>query len=526
MTEEKEVRSKLRWPDILLVVASGALTALSFPKFNLSFLAWISLIPLLFALLNKSPRQSFLLGLIGGISFNAILIDWIPDVPSHYGNLSVGMSFLIFLVFVLYLALYWALFAWLFARVHRTYPRLIFLMVPFIWVSLEYILSHLLTGFPWGLLGYTQYRNLWFLQLTSLLGIYGISFMLVLFQSMFVISMVSRRRTPFFLALMLMIIVHLAGWSVMHPSPETRESFEAAVIQGNVSSDIDWSRIPDRQEWDLFESHMTLSSEAYHSGASLIVWPEFTVPLCFSCPFGIYPEFKARLIQFVRESRCTLLLGTSETTFSEGDVRYLNTALCLHPDLSISEYYKMHLVPFGEYIPYKKVFFFIEKLTQAIGEISPGKKFVLHQFEGNKFGSPICFEIIFPDLVRKFVKKGADFLVTITNDGWYGNSSAPYQHFAIAVVRAVENRRFLLRAATTGISGIIDPYGRILSRSEMMTQTFLTAAISPMEILTPYTRWGDFFSLACLTLSAIFLILALVLKKNGRKKQGIEGKRL
>ena len=517
---------RIRWFDILLVVVSGTLTALSFPKFNLSFLAWISLIPLFFALLNKSPRQSFLLGLIGGISFNAILIYWIPDVPSHYGNLSVGMSFLIFLVFVLYLALYWALFSWFFTRIRRAYPRLIFILAPFIWTSLEYILTHFLTGFPWGLLGYTQHQNLWFLQLAPLSGIYGLSFILVLFQSTFVYSMVERRRAPFFLALILIILIHLGGWAVMKSPLKMQESFGAGVIQGNVSSDIYWNQISDPQKHDLFDRHLQLSHQAYKKGSGLIIWPEFTVPLCFSCAYGIYPEFKEKLFQFVCESGCTLLLGTNETTFSQQNTYYFNTALCLHPDLSISEYYKMHLVPFGEYTPYKKVFFFIEKMTHAIGKITPGKEHVLHQFDGNKFGTPICYEIIFPDLVRKFVKKGADILVTITNDGWYGNSSAPYQHFAIAVVRAVENRRFLLRAATTGISGIIDPYGRVLSRSEMMTQTFLTGTISSMEILTPYARWGDFFPLACLTLSVLFLILAVVVKKNDRKKHQLQGKSL
>jgi apolipoprotein N-acyltransferase len=509
---------KARWFDILLAAASGALTALAFPKFNLSFLAWISLIPLFFALLNKSPKQSFLLGLLGGISFNAILIHWIPDVPSHYGNLSVGMSFLIFLVFVLYLALYWALFSWLFARIHRAYPKLLFLLVPFIWTALEYILAHFLTGFPWGLLGYTQYQNLWFLQLAPLFGIYGLSFMIVLFQSMFVFSMVQRRRAPFFLALALIILVHLGGWIFLHSTSRMEESFKAAVIQGNISSDLDWNRISERQKRELLDRHLRLSSLACEDGAGLIIWPEFTVPLCFSCSYGLYPEFKEDLYRFVQSSGTTLLLGTIETAFSQDNARYFNTALCLHPDLSLTEYHKMHLVPFGEYIPYKKLFFFVEKITHAIGEITPGKQYVFHQYEGKKFATPICYEIIFPDLVRKFVKKGADFLVTITNDSWYGNSSAPYQHFAIAVVRAVENRRFLLRAATTGISGIVDPYGRILSRSEMMTQTFLAATIAPAETLTPYTRWGDLFPLTCLTLSVLFLMLTLVFKKNERQK--------
>lgn len=517
---------KTRWLHILLVILSGALTALSFPKFDLSFLCWISLIPFFFALYNKTPKQSFLLGFLGGIAFNAILIYWIPAVPAHYGDLSIVMSLLIYTVFVFYLALFWALFSWCFSKIHGAFPKLIFFLAPFIWIAFEYILTHFLTGFPWGLLGYSQHKNLWFLQLASLAGIYGISFMIVLFQSLFVYSMIHRRKAPFFLGLTLVVLIHIWGWAIMKNNPSKEDSFRASVIQGNVSSDIRWDQTSDLKIRDLLNQHLSLSSEAIDQDSRLIIWPEFSVPLCFSCSYYIFPEFRKKLSRFAKESGSTLLLGTNETVMDKQLPRYYNTALCLHPDLSMSQYYKMHLVPFGEYTPYKKILFFIEKMTHAIGELTPGEEFVLHEFEGKKFGSPICYEIIFPNLVRKFVKKGADFLVTITNDGWYGVSSAPFQHFAIAVVRAVENRRFLLRSATTGVSGIIDPYGRILSRTGMMTQGSLTETITPMDTRTPYTRFGDFAPLAGLTLGAVFLILALAYRKNGNKKSRFQKKRL
>ena len=508
---------RIKWADIFLVVLSGTLTALAFPKFNLSFFAWVSLIPFLFVLAQKTPKQSFVLGLLAGISFNAILIYWIPDVPAHYGNLSIGMSLFIYAVFVLYLALFWAFFSFCFAKIRRAYPNLFFLLAPFLWIAFEYILTHFLTGFPWGLLGYSQYKNLWFLQIASITGIYGLSFILVLFQSSFVYSMIQKRRMPFFLVLFLILIIHIWGWLSMTKTLDTKPSFKASVIQGNVSSDINWNQISDQQKWNLFQRHLDLSASAYAEGSGLILWPEFTVPLCFSCPYGIYQEFKQRLLDFVEETGSTLLVGTNETAVSQQNALYFNTALCIHPGQRMTKYYKMHLVPFGEYTPYKKVFFFIENMTHAIGEITPGSEHVLHEYRGKNFGSPICYEIIFPNLVRNFVKKGAEFLVTITNDGWYGKSSAPYQHFAIAVVRAVENRRYLLRAATTGVSGIVDPYGRIIHRSEMMTQTYLTENISPIDKLTLYTRWGDFLPLISLTLGVLFLILAMVIKKNGRK---------
>jgi apolipoprotein N-acyltransferase len=509
---------RIKWTDILLSVLGGVLTALSFPKFNLSFFAWISLIPILFVLARKTPKQSFIIGLIAGISFNAILIYWIPDVPAHYGNLSIGISLLIYAVFVLYLALFWAFFSLCFAKIRRIYPNLSFLLAPFLWIVFEYILTHFLTGFPWGLLGYSQYKNIWFLQLASITGIYGMSFILVLFQSLFVYSMIKKRRTPFFLGLFLVLIIHFLGWLSTENTLQGTGPFKASVIQGNVSSDIIWDQISDQQKWDLFQRHLDLSLNAYANDSGLIIWPEFTVPLCFSCPYGIYLEFKQRLFDFVDKTGCALLLGTIERSLSQQKIHYYNTALCLHPGLNMSKYYKMHLVPFGEYIPYKKIFFFTEKMTHAIGELTPGNEYILHEYQGKEFASPICYEIIFPNLVRNFTRKGAQFLVTITNDSWYGKSSAPYQHFAIAVIRAVENRRYLLRAATTGVSGIIDPYGRIIARSEMMTQTFLTATIVPLNKLTLYTRLGDFLPLISLTLGILFLILAIAIKKNERKR--------
>ena len=497
---------------------SGVLSALAFPKIGLAFLVWVSLISLLFALAKKRPGQSFLLGLISGFVFYGILLYWVPSVPAHYGGLSPVLSLLVYLLLALFLGLFWGFFGSSFSIIGRRFPALIFLLAPFLWIGLEYILTYFLTGFPWGLLGYAQYKNILFIQLSSLTGVYGLSFVIVLFQTAFVYSLTAKKRAPFFIALSLVLLIHAGGWLSLKPVTPTPESITAAVLQGNVSSDIYWDQISSQETLRFFEQHIDLSEQAFQSGARLIIWPEFSVPLCFSCPQGMYQLFKQRLFDFVIRTKATLLLGTNETTGPPDDLKYHNTALCLAPDLSISQYYKMHLVPFGEYTPYKKVFSFIEKVTHAIGDITPGTKHVLHHFDGQKFGSPICYEVIFPNLVRRFVRLGASFLVTITNDGWYGETSAPHQHFSMAVLRAVENRRFLLRAATTGVSGIVDPYGRILARSELMTRTFLTGTITPARKLSLYTRCGDVLPIAGLTLGALFLILAVLKRKNDGKR--------
>lgn len=512
--EEFHPKGKIKLADIFLVLVSGALTALAFPKFSFSFLIWISLIPLLYALAGKTPKQSFLLGLLAGFVFYALLLNWVPDVPAHYGGLSTVFSLLIFFVFMLYLALFWGLFSWVFSRLRHQLPIASYFIAPFIWVTFEFVLTHLLTGFPWGLLGYAQFQNLMFIQMASVTGIYGLSFMIVLFQSLFVLSMQQRRRRFFFVGLAVILLIHLGGFFSLRTSPASNGTFQASVIQGNISSDISWDRLSTEEIIQLFERHMDLTYLAHSEGAQLIIWPEFSVPLCFSCPYGIYLEFKNRIVHFVEDTGKTLLIGTNETRSSAEENEYFNTALCIGPDLNPTEYYKMHLVPFGEYTPYKKVFSFINTMTHAIGDVTPGKEYVLHEVNGIRFGSPICYEVVFPDLVRRFVKNGARFLTTITNDGWYGKSSAPYQHFAIAVLRAVENRRFLLRAATTGISGIVDPHGRILSKSQLNIQTHLTGSITPLSRLTPYARLGDTFAYGCLTLSLLFLILTVARRKK------------
>ena len=471
---------------VLGAAASGALTAVAFPKFDLMFFAWISLIPLLFLLAKARPGRGLVLGGTAGAVFYAILLYWIPDVPAHYGHLSRPFSLLIDVLLVLLLASTWALFGGVFGFLRVRLGNAAFFVAPFLWVALEYAVTHVLTGFPWGLLGVSQYQNTAFIQMSAITGVYGVSFMLVLFQAYFVVSIESMKRAPFAVAAVAMAAVHLAGAISLPKQAAGAESFRAAVIQGNVSSDIRWGALSADQTTALFEEHMDLTRRAFQAGARLIVWPEFTVPLCFSCGNEPYVRFRTALERFVEETGATLLIGTNETSNTGEAASYFNSSLCLSPGRAVSRYAKMHLVPFGEYTPYKAVFGFVNKLTHAIGELTPGRYYALHSFRDIPFGTPICYEIVFPDLVRRFAKKGARFLATITNDGWYGRSAAPYQHFAAAVLRAAENRRFLLRAATTGISGIIDPAGRIVGRTEIGDKTFLCADIVPSSETTFY----------------------------------------
>ena len=507
--------------ELIFALLSGALTALAFPKFKLIFFAWISLIPLLKMLPGKRPGQGFKLGLLSGFAFYAVLLYWIPAVPMHYGNMSLGISILVYIMLALVLALFWGLFGWITCLVgKKLFTGEIYLLIPFFWITSEFLVTKALTGFPWGVLGYSQQPNLYLIQMASVTGVYGISFLLILFQCMFLLSMRIKKRSPFFSILALILLIHMAGFlTVRNIKEETGENtFKASVIQGNISSDIYWPNLSDEEKRGLLEEHLQLSQECVDEGSRLIVWPEFSLPLCFSCPYGLYLDFRKSLEEFVSRTDSTLVLGTNEIGSDGENTLYFNSSLTLRPDSSFTQYNKMHLVPFGEYTPYKKVFFFIDRLTHSIGEVTSGREHILHSYRGIPFGTPICYEIIFPNLVRKFTQKGAQFLATITNDGWYGRSAAPYQHFSIAVLRAVENRRYLLRAATTGISGFIDPYGRIITSSALDTQTHLTASISPKHKKTLYTRLGDWLPYLSLTLTLLFLILAFLKRKNNNDR--------
>jgi apolipoprotein N-acyltransferase len=499
--------------DLVFTAFSGFLAAAAFPKVEWPFMAWIAFIPLLAVLSRKNGRKSFLKGWLAGTIFYGILLYWIPAVPSHYAGMSTVLSLSVYLLLVMVLGLSWALFALLFGVIHRRRAALAFLAAPFLWIGVEYLLTHALTGFPWGLIGISQYRNLPLIQIAALTGVYGISFVLVLFQSLFVYSIRAARRAPFAVGIVLLALVHIGGALSLGRVRPTPESFPAAVIQGNVPSEIYWTQTGADKIMSLFEDHVALTRRASEAGAKLVVWPEFTVPLCFSCDDPLYESFKRILTRFVKETGTSLLLGTNETAGPPDRKLFFNSSLCLNPDRDMTSYAKMHLVPFGEYTPYKKLLGFVEKVSHAVGELTPGTEPALHGFRSLKFGTPICYEIIFPDLVRRFTKAGANFLVTITNDGWYGRSSAPYQHFANAVLRAVENRRFLLRAATTGISGVIDPYGRILVKSEIGVRTYLAETITPTSDLTFYARNGDLFALLGLTIGGLLFIVGLFTRR-------------
>lgn len=497
-------------------VISGILLFLSFPNIDLSFLAWIAMIPFLFYLYGKDKKESFFAGLIFGFVYFFGTLYWIYHALNRYGSISFVLSIIIVAFLCLYLALYPALFALLFSRYTRKTNLPISFFAPILWTVLEYIRSYLLTGFPWSSIGYSQYKLLSLIQLSDITGIYGISFIVVAFNSAVVDILLLKKRqkerplfsvTPTIFSLIFLAFLLTFSFSYgLYRLNQDREgsNLKVAIIQGSIEQDKKWEPAYQRE---VIEIYKELSLKASYANPDLIVWPETAVPFYF----GKDKYWTDLLLNIKRELNSYLLFGSVLMRESKSDkginIFYTNSAVLLNRDGNIVYAYdKIHLVPFGEYVPLRSLLFFINKITYGIGDYTPGNSYLKANTPFGSFGTLICYEIIFPGLVRKFFLKDGDFIVTITNDAWFGKTSGPYQHFSMAVFRAIENRKPVIRVANTGISGFIDSSGRIIKSTSLFERTYLVETIKTDRTRTFYSKYGDIFVYICL-ICTIFVIM-------------------
>jgi len=483
---------------------------LSFPNFNLWGFGWFGFVPLFFALEDKNSFQRFLIGYLTGIIFFCGVIWWLCHV-----------SILGLVLLILYLAIYFGIFG-LFIRSYLLSTTYSLFFIPSFWILLEYLRSHLFTGFGWALLGYSQYLNLTLIQISDITGIWGVSFFMMMtntviyelikdFRLVFAVhrlpksEVIATRYTLYAKRYLLVFILFIViwGYGVFRLGQYTNDKpkLKVSVIQGNIPQEIKWEKEAGKF---ILDRYLDLTLKAAEDHPDLIIWPEAAYPKVL-----IYTDKKDRLIveDFVEEKKIPLLLGV----VIREDRRYFNSAVLIEPDKRAPQRYdKLHLVPFGEYIPLKKIFRFLETVY-PIGDFTPGKDYTLFSLTSkeldvseSKFSVLICFEDIFPEISRRFVKKGADFLVVITNDAWFGKSSAPYQHLQASVFRAIENRRYLVRAANTGVSCFITPKGEIISKVSKNKEDIFISGYRTEEVLlkkrnlTLYTRFGDYFIPLCL----------------------------
>ncbi len=499
---------------------SGLLLVLSFPTFDFFPLAWIALVPLLIFLRDKDPWTAFTGGFYFGLVYFLGTLYWIYHSLYYYGAIPLVPSILLIVVLCMYFSLYPAVFAMIYAANIKNTDMPSLLVAPMIWTTLEFLRSYALSGFPWSSLGYSQYSFLPIIQIADITGVYGVSFLIVSVNGALVDVLLLKQKykerplasylptTSGFAALIFFLIFTLGyGFYRLHQD-RPGSVIKVAVVQGDIEQDKKWD--PAYQK-SVISVYKDLSFAAARETPALIVWPETSVPFFF----GADKERTADMISFERQFNSYLLFG-SVTVKNRTDTaalsrpRYANSSILLDKNGNITYFYdKMHLVPFGEFIPLRPLLSFVD-LTGAIGDFVPGDGHTKAMTPFGSFGTLICYEITFPGLVRKFFTKGGDFIVTITNDAWFGRTPGPYQHFSMAVFRAIENRKPVVRAANTGISGFIDSSGRILGKTGLFTRTYLVSSVKTDRTLSPYTKYGDIFSY----LSIVGTLLMLIRKRS------------
>ncbi len=482
---------------IALSILSGLLFAFAFPtamsNAGIGALAFIALAPLLIAIVKSAKGvHAFVYGWIAMTAAWLVMVPWVVRVMSHYGGLPFITGVLIFIAMAIFLGLYGGLFAWIVFRLRLRERFLPWLLVPLAWAAVEFARTYLLTGFPWNLIATAliDYQSL--VQLDRFAGPYFLGTLVVL-PSVILAWLITQRVPSIARVLVLGAtgILILVWWgtglvsSKLILRPTGSATMTAAMLQPNISQEMRWD---EDNVLTIYQRMIAMTEEAAKHGAKVVIWPESTVPLSFSDT----PFYKQSIEDLSRKYDIDIILGSVATDPARPG-RIWNSAFLVSKGNTIGHYDKIRLVPFGEYVPMRKVLFFAEKLVRAVGEFEFGTNDI--PLAGKlTYGPAICYEVVYPQITRTQVKNGADVIVTITNDAWYDGTSAPAQHLWQARMRAVEGDRYMLRAGTTGISAFIDPTGQLIESIPMGRDGILYANFHPRTSLTPYMRFGDWFA--------------------------------
>ncbi len=529
----------------LLTLLSAALQILIFPLPNLYMLSWIAITPLLIAILRArrpgtlqldagtkllpaTPLQAFLLSYVCGIVWYAGTCYWIGGVMHQYGGVNAPAAAGLLFLFCLYLALYhgvFGLFIGLLARSASAPPAIegtsrplssnplnprALLLSPILWVAVEFART-CITGFPWGLLGTTQVDNIPFARIAAITGVYGLSFEIMLVNAALAAAflLTGDKRNRLLLASVIAAAILQSG--SFFPAPMVPADHTAVLVQANVPilEGSDWTK-------DYFNQtlrDLTQLSLNFQPHPDLIVWPESPAPFYASDPL-----FRDAVSSVATQSKAWLLTGSigirnASATLGQATEMYNSAALVSPSGDWVSRYDKIHLVPFGEYVPFRSIFGFAGGLTKEVGDFSRGTSRAPLDAGGSRLGTFICYESIFPDDIRQFANNGADVLVNISNDGWYGDSGAYAQHLKQSRMRAVENQRWLLLDTNTGLTASIDPNGRIVTSAPRKLRTALQVPYALSSTVTFYSRHGDWFAYGCAIISAAALLIRLLLNR-------------
>jgi apolipoprotein N-acyltransferase len=504
---------KLSGYSIFFALFSGILLFLSFPKFGLGFIAWIAFVPLFIVLRDVvSIRRALFLGWITGLTACIGIIYWITYVVWNYGHLPLYLGVTIMLLLACYLSVYIALFAAGIVYFRKKTP--LCFIAPVLWVCLEYLKSQLFTGFPWENLGYSQFNNIFFIQIADIVGVFGLSFLIILLNTAFFEIITERSKKSFALAASVLILwsgVYAYGILRINQIDQRLKdapAMEVSLIQGNIDQSIKWNENFQKETIRIYED---LSLRHPPANGGLIVWPETAVPFNFQDENDLHRQVKELSVK----AKSWFIFGSMSYAPGSENTDYYNSAYLLSPQGDIrGKYDKVHLVPYGEYVPLRTIFPFISSLAAGIGDFAEGKGFYPLTLDERKIGVMICYEGILPEAARMYKNDAAELLVNITNDAWFGTTSAPYQHLSMSIFRAVETRLYLVRAANTGISAIVDPTGKILAQTEIFKKDEIHGKIKFIALPTFYARYGDLLVGACF----ICLIIFFLWRLKGRKK--------
>jgi apolipoprotein N-acyltransferase len=459
-----------------------------------------------------SPPRAFSLGLLtGGVYFGGTLY-WLVETMTTFGGLSPALAALAALLLVAYLSLFPAMFTLGLWRLAGAYGPAALLLASPVWVATELGRQYVWDGFPWALLGYSQVTVLPVAQLASVTGVYGLSGLLALTAAAAARVVLDRGRSRWTMAASVALLVAVcAGWGQWRLTRgallNEGEPVRVAVLQANIAQEDKWNpALADA----ISEQYLRMSRDALARGATFVIWPESSTPFFFE-----HDLIRGGAIRrLAAEGRATLLIGSdqiepvrAEPGRTDPAERLYNAAFLVKPDGHVGAVYrKMHLVPFGEYVPARRLLFFVSPIVEAMTDFSPGDAPVLLPVGRHVASTAICYEVIYGSLMRRFVLEGSELLTTITNDAWYGWSSAPYQHWDQAAMRSIENGRYLARAANTGISGFVDPYGRVIQMSSLFEEDLLVADVRFLTVRTVYAVLGDVIAWLSLAVTAAALL--------------------
>jgi apolipoprotein N-acyltransferase len=517
------------WKSVLLILLASGLQILVFPNFGFAFLAWILIVPLLWVFDSRGVAASFLLGALFGLLMALGITSWLYYAVVHYFGASPAAGFgLVVAACLFYASLYTGLFGALvsFCRPLVRGPAGV-ILVPCFWVFCEILRADWVTENAWGLLGYSQYQWLTLIQVADLTGVYGISFLVVMGNvALYRIlrSWTDRRKRPerpgrafqdLGTALALPALLLLAALLYGHVRLQRYESasrgeprIRVAAIQGNINRAYRWKSI---YYGKSLAKYLEMSRLPEARNADLLVWPENAL--------NFHPDREPMFLNLICKTLSDpprpLLTGAPHmNTGTENREEFFNAAYLITGEGIQGIYKKIHLMPFSERKPAWMERFFASP-GEAPSSFFPGQEYTVFSLPGTAFATPVCFEMVYPDLVRRFVRNGAEFLVNISNDSWFGPGAGSHQHLIFSTIRAVENRRFVLRAANTGISAVVAPTGKILNRTALNEDAVLSAELVPLRDRTFYTRWGDLFAALCGLATLCSVLLCLVVPRLG-----------